>query len=144
MYPPEKHFEEMKRTAKLFEPFSHPKIPDDPDISWLKHREIYVDGYPLIVHYSHNDHGDIFLKTITIGCKHVIALPFFLICKIARKYLGDDGKLIYYEHVRGGRKIYSWVQITQEGKPLLESNLEKDNYDGFEFYRGVVSEKSAI
>lgn len=143
---PEIHVREMKGLAGILQPFTPPKYPADDDISWFKQREVIVDGYSMIVHYSEGDYGEMRLDILTIGCKHAPFIPFNVVCKVAKMFLGDQ-YLTLFEYTRGGRKIYSWMLINRDGKPINDfqmTNSEKQTYNGFDFYRGNTSGDKAL
>lgn len=143
---PEVHVREMKGLAGVLQPFTPPKHPADEDISWLKQREVIVDGYPMIAHYSEADYGDVKMDILTIGCKFAPFIPFNVVCKVAKMFLGES-HLTLFEYTRGGRKIYSWMLISRDGKPVNDfqmANSEKQNYNGFNFYRADTSGEQAV
>lgn len=131
------HIEEMKNLAEILIPYTPPKYPKDDDISWFKSRDIIVDGIPIIAHYSIIDYGDLKPIVLTIGAKNSPFLPFGLVCKIARMFLGNEN-LSLFEYTKEGSKIYSWMVLFQEGIAVKNSqieNAEHENYNGFDYFR---------
>jgi hypothetical protein len=131
------HVREMKKTAEAMMPYTPPKYPKDDDFSWLKTRDIIVDGIAMVVHYSLADHGDLKPAILTIGPKYGPVIPFITVCKTARAFLGDE-YLTLFEYTIGGSKIYSWMVLLQEDKPVENqhsSRGEKESHNGFDFFR---------
>ena len=131
------HVEEMKRLARVLQPYTPPRHPKDDDISWLKTREIVIDGIPMVVHYSEADHGDMTPTVLTIGCKNAPFIPFTVVCKVARMFLGTDN-LTLFEYTKGGSKIYSWMVVMNNGIPVENHHTnkgQKESYNGFDFFR---------
>lgn len=135
---PEDHVKEMKRLANSLQPFTPPHHPLDGDISWFKSRDIIVDGVPLIVNYSIFDHGDLKPIVLNIGCKDVPFLPFTVVCKVAKMYLGDKYLTLYECETN---KIYSWSVLLRKGEPV-EHNEDKTLYsfNGLDFHRASLEE----
>lgn len=128
---------EMKALADSLTEYSPPKHPKDEDISWLKSREIIVDGVAVVAYYSVADHGDLKPCVLTIGCKQVPFIPLYVVCKIAKMFLGDENVTLM-EYTKGGSKIYSWMVLLRKGKPVEHfdsAKAEKVNYNGFTFFR---------
>jgi len=143
---PKDHVREMKAAARVLQPYSPPKLPKDDDISWLKSREIIVDGIPMIVHYSESDHGDLKPAVLTIGCKNAPFIPFTVVCKVARMFLGTEN-LTLFEYTKGGSKIYSWMVLFNRDKPVGNHHTDrakKENYNGFDFFRGDTSSEQEV
>lgn len=141
---PEDHVREMTTLARFLQPFSPPKQPQDEDISWLKQRDIIVDGYQIVVHYTQSDHDDIRLDVLTIGCITPF-LPLTIVCKVAEMYLGKEN-LILSEFTKSGRKIYSWMAMFREGKAITSPQfaVENDCHKGFRFLRSLASKEQEV
>ncbi len=134
---PRTHVREMKGLAEALTPYSPPRHPKDDDISWLKTRDVVVDGVPMVVHYSVADHGDLKPAVLTIGCKNVPFIPLTVVCKVARMFLGTEN-LTLFEYTKGGSKIYSWMVLFNKGIPVENHHTdkaEKESYNGFDFFR---------
>jgi len=144
---PEVMVREMKGLAGVLQPFTPPRHPADSDISWLKQREMIIDGYPFIAHYSEADYGDVLMQVLTIGCKFAPFVPFNIVCKAVKLFMGDRDNLTLFEYTGEGRKLYSWMLASRDGKPVDDfqmANSEKDNYNGFNFYRADTSGDQAV
>jgi len=101
-----------------------------------KTKETYADGYSIIIHYSKSDLKTHYLECIQILGKETPFIPFHLIAKIAKKFLGYyDLSLV--EQLRDNRKIYCWTAfIDKKGRPIKPVNvpeIEICNYEGFEY-----------
>lgn len=143
---PAQHVSEMKKLAEVLLPYSPPRQPKDEDISWFKSREIIVDGIPVIVHYSISDNGNFKPAVLTVGAKGAPFLPFGVVCKVARMFLGDDN-LTLFEYTKGGSKIYSWMVLLQEGVAIDNNQTERANqesYNGFDFFRIDTSNEQEV
>lgn len=133
----QKHVKEMKTTAEAMMPYTPPKHPKDEDFSWMKTREIIVDGVAMVAHYSIADLNDIRPAILTVGPKYGPVIPFVTVCKVARSFLGDE-YLTLFEYTKGGAKIYSWMVLLQDGKPIENQHstrAEKESHNGFDFFR---------
>lgn len=143
---PAQHVEEMKKLAEVLVPFTPPNQPKDDDISWFKSREIVVDGIPIVAHYSVTDHKDYRPIVLTIGAKKAPFLPFGVVCKVARMFLGDE-YLTLFEYTKGGSKIYSWMILLHEGEVISNNQTERasqESYNGFDFFRVDTSDEQEI
>lgn len=132
------HISEMKNLGNVLMPFNYPKSTSESEdtINILKSRDVCVDGYDLILHYNKSDYGTYRLETLQVLGKYCPFLPFFLVCKVAKKFLGDK-QLFLLEVFNDGRKIYCWTLITDEqGEPSpapYEDNSTDCVYEGFEY-----------
>ncbi len=130
-----KSVDEMKAVARLLIPYTFPKVPfeEEQEILALKYRGMTVDGYDVTVCYSEADYGDYTLKSLQIQSAQSPFLPFHLICKIGRIFLGSNG-LSYIEFFRNNRKVYCWTVKSRNGNPLPPGKKTKRGvFEGFEF-----------
>ena len=133
----EQHVKEMKELAKTLIPHSFPKVdtPDDQDIIILRTRQLLVDGYDVVVAFciSEYEEENYELQSLQIQGLYTPFLPFSLVCKIARLFLGSES-LSYMHFVRENRKIYCWTTRWQEGKLApLTKEVNADSYEGFTY-----------
>lgn len=135
----QKHIEEMRGFGDFLMPYNYPRgsAEDEDIVGHLKMREVLVDGYHLILHYSKSDYGTHFLETLQVLGKYAPFLPFYVICKIGKKFLGEQ-HLSLLEFMRGSHKIYCWTLILDEhGKavsgPYDEKVISKKVYEGLEY-----------
>lgn len=119
---------------------------DDEDISLFKQREIIVDGYFLVVYFSRYDYKQNgYLDVVSISGKYMPFLPISVLCKIAKKFLGDK-ELSFFDLLKDGRKFYSWTVLHKEdGTPVTNSLVAQygtfSSYNGLDF---VQCHKSSI
>jgi len=134
----QKHVEEMRALGEHLIHYNFPKAPAEweDDINILKAREIVVDGYTVVVHYSKADYDNHYLETLQILGKNAPFLPFVLICKLAKVFLGDQ-ELSLVEIVRDNRKIYCWtLTVDSDNNPIpspFQQESEPCQFEGFRY-----------
>lgn len=125
--------QEMRALGEQFVPYSTPA--DENDISVLKTREVTVDGYALVLYYTKSKFEDRSTEVLQIYGQHMPFLPFYLVCKLGKSFLGDfDLSLV--ELFRENRKIYCWsVNFDLAGKTisLPDGFAENCQYEGFSY-----------
>ena len=131
---------EMRSFGELLMPYNFPLVTQEEEecVNHIKLKQVCVDGYNLILHYSKSDYGNHFVETLQILGKYCPFLPFFLVCKIGKKVLGNQ-HLSLVEVYKDNRKIYCWTLILDKAnKPVLGpyDEVEYCTYEGFE-YRSV-------
>lgn len=130
------HIKEMKATARALVSYSYPnvKVADELDIACLKQRSLHADGYQVVVILSRAEYNENYIDTLEIVGLHVPFLPTYMVCKLAKKFLGDS-ELRYSEAFKMGRKIYIWsVTLDKNEKPIaINDGLSKCSYDGFNY-----------
>lgn len=88
------------------------------EINILKINEIFIDGYWLVIHYNKADYKTHFLETVQIFGKNFLFLPFSVIVKVAKKFLGGHN-LLFTEVIKENRKIYCWaIMLDRTGRPM--------------------------
>lgn len=106
------------------------------DLAIFKERQATIDGYPLVLHYQKADYGKHLMETLQIYGKNSPFLPFSLICKLGKRFLGSS-HLSLVEIFKDNRKIYIWnVCVDHRGRPLetpYEVETEKCNFEGFNY-----------
>lgn len=128
----------MKRFGHFLMPYNFPRVPaeDEEDVNFIKAQEVSVDGYNLILQYSKSDYGQHYLHTLQILGKFTPFLPFSLVCKIGKRFLGDK-HLSLVELFRDNRKIYCWTLVTDTQESAIEGpyrvEVETHIYEGFEY-----------
>ena len=111
---------EMRTIGEQLVPYNFPMTDRSLEnyLNISKVKEIVVDGYSLFLHYSKADYRTHYSETVQIYGKHISFLPFNLVVKIAKKFLGSH-KLVVIEQLKEGQKIYCWsVMLTKQGKPM--------------------------
>lgn len=132
--------EGMRELGDVLIPYNYPKAPPqmtlEDDLAIFKHKEAIVDGYPIILHYQKADYENHFLETLQIYGKNSPFLPFGLICKLAKRFLGKH-HLSLVELFKDNRKIYIWsVCVDRRGRPIAapyEIDTEECNFEGFNY-----------
>jgi hypothetical protein len=133
-----KTVEDMKRFGDFLMPFNFPRVPpqDEDEVNHIKVRGLYVDGFNVLLHYSKQDYETYYLETLQILAKYAPFLPFSLVCKIGKRFLGDK-HLSLVEIFQDQRKIYCWTLVTDnDGNPTdgpYQTQSEPCNYEGFEY-----------
>ena len=130
----EKQVENMKNIAEMLASQSTPQVSDahEEEISILKRRTATVDGYEVNLYFSRHDHNDYCFDVLQVQSKDFSYLPFNLVCKIGRKFLGDEG-LGYLEFKSQENKVYCWSVKHSDGELILPVNSKPGKYQGFEF-----------
>jgi len=125
----------MRSMARSMMPWTFPEVTfeEEQEILLLKQRTMIVDGYDVTICYSEADYGKYFLNSLQIQSSQAPFVPFTLICKIGKMFLGNKN-LSYIEFFRGNRKVYCWTVKVQNGKMLPPSKKTKQGmYEGFLF-----------
>jgi hypothetical protein len=134
----DEHVRNMRRVGELLVPHNFPKVPAEQEeaIAVLKNRDATVDGYEVVLHYSKADYGTHFLESFQVVGKYVPFLPFGLVCKLGKRFLGPDN-LSLVELFKDNRKIYCWtVAVTKEGtavKTPVKEEGEDCVFEGFRY-----------
>ena len=129
--------EQTKKLGDILVPYNFPQ--NDPsleeDLNVLKVRSVVADGYDIRLYYSKADHTQFLLETVQIFAGHHPFLPFSLVIKVGRAFLGSE-KLALIEFMRSEKKIYCWTlyrnQLGEAIDPPQE-DLKHLKYEGFEY-----------
>jgi hypothetical protein len=104
------------------------------ELAIFKEREVIIDGIPLFLNYQKSDYKDYFVETVQIFGKNSPFLPFNIVCKIGKRFLGGH-HLSLVEVFKDNRKIYIWsVCVDERGRPIALHNdikTEQHEYEGF-------------
>jgi hypothetical protein len=129
----------MKSLGNVLVPYNFPKMMPtmmEDDLSVLKQREAVVDGYQIVLNYQKSDYDEYFTEILQIYNKNSPFLPFNLICKLGKRFLGD-GNLSLIEIFKDNRKIYIWtVYVDQDGNSIPiphETESEECEFEGFNY-----------
>ena len=129
--------EHMINVGEQLIPYNFPQA--DPhlenELFVLKTREVFVDGYAVILHYNKSDYKNYFIETLQIFGKTAPFLPFNLIIKLAQKFLGGHN-LSLSEMFKDNRKIYCWTIVTDpSGKPISppQKDFQVCSFEGFKY-----------
>lgn len=111
----------MKNLADILVPYNYPKVPFpifDDELLPFRSDIIVVDGYSVVIHFQKSDYDDYFMEVLQIYGESVPFLPFAVVSKIARQFLGSH-ELSLVEVFKESRKIYCWtVYCDKSGRPL--------------------------
>ncbi len=135
----DEHVKRMRAMGEILVSYNFPKVkPEEEDaVSVLKERDIVADGYDLCCHYSKSDYGEYLMEMVQVFGRNTPFLPFCLVCKLGRKFLGDK-HLSLVEIYRHNRKMYCWtVAVDRDGKPIpspfQETKYEDHEFQGFRY-----------
>lgn len=131
----DQHVLEMKKIANMLVACTYPQVDfqEEQDVLLLKQRNITVDGYDITICLSKADYGNYFLESVQIQSYYTPFLPFTLVCKLGKIFLGKEN-LAYIEFFKNGRKVYCWTIKSKNGKTLPTDNKTKPgSYEGFNF-----------
>lgn len=130
--------DQMKTIGDRLVEYNWPQGPPqlEQHINVLKMRDLDVDGYPVTVHFGRADYDKSYLETLQIMSRNGVFLPFHLVAKLGKKFLGSH-HLYLVEVFKDGRKIYCWtVTLDKHGRPIDPPNqqyAEDCVYDGFKY-----------
>lgn len=128
------HILEMRALAKLLIPFTFPRVSYvvEMKVLPLKCRTIVVDGYEISINFSISDREDHEIEAVQIQSAYTPFLPFALICKIGREFLGSS-HLAYVDFMKNSKKIYCWTLRTRHHEPIPPKKSIIGKYEGFEY-----------
>lgn len=128
----------LKTMARKLMPLTFPQVPfeEEQEILIFKQSQFMIDGYEVMVCYSeadYRDHGDYLLKSLQIQSTNAPFLPFIVVCKLGKAFLGPEN-LSYIEFFRNNRKVYCWTVKYRGESVLPPGNKTKPGfYEGFKF-----------
>jgi hypothetical protein len=131
----DKKVEEMKGIAEWLIPYTFPKVvfSEEQEVLPLKQRNVTLDGYEMVLCYSKADYDSYFLESLQVQSYYSPFLPFTLVCKLGRAFLGKEN-LSYIEFFRNSRKVYCWTIRSRDGRSLPPGNKTKPgSYEGFAY-----------
>lgn len=131
--------ERMRGMGDILVPLNYPNTFSfelEDDLSIFKEREAIIDGIPLFLNYQKSDYKKYFIETVQIFGKTTPFLPFNLICKIGKRFLGGH-HLSLVEIFKDNRKIYIWsVCVDKRGRPIpapYKLKIEQCEFEGFNY-----------
>lgn len=128
----------MKSFGEFLMPYNFPRVSptDEDEVNGIKSRETTIDGFNLTLYYSKADWKEHYLEILQISGKYTPFLPFSLVCKIGKKFLGEK-YLSYVDFTREGKKVYCWtVVLDRSGNPIngpYKADVENCIYEGFNY-----------
>lgn len=131
--------DEMRNLGEILVPYNYPLAKPDSiedKLAFFKEREAIIDGYPIFLHYQKSDYESHFMKTLQVYGKNSPFLPFFVICKLAKSFLGDQ-YLSLVELFSDNRKIYCWsLCVDRNDQPIptpYDMEVEQCEYEGLHY-----------
>lgn len=127
----------IRNIGEILMPYTYPLAPKSLDeVSFLKLNEMMIDGYELYIQYNKSDYEDYFLESVEIIGKNAPFLPFVVVCKIAKAFLGSE--YLSYLHFFGkNRRHYCWTLAKDmDDHPipaLFKIDLDVERYEGLEY-----------
>lgn len=105
------HVSQMRALSKQLVPYSFPLASqqDEEIISCLKQREINIDGYDLVVYFNTCCYQGGTFETLQIFSRYFTFIPFAIVCKIAKKFLGTKELTLIEVFSADEHKIYIWT-----------------------------------
>ncbi|HUW48769.1 MAG TPA: hypothetical protein VMW36_08515 [Patescibacteria group bacterium] len=128
---------QMRVISEHLLPYTYPSKPFEyeQDVNCLKQRQVCVDGTQVMLCFSLADYSKqgYILESLQIQSIYTPFLPFNLVCKLGRSFLGDKN-LSYVEFMRAKKKVYCWTIKTNNGEvmPPGEKTVP-GSYEGFEY-----------
>lgn len=118
---------EMRLVGEQLVPYNYPNADRslENEMALVKTQEAVVDGYPIILHYGKHDYRTHLTETVQIFGKHVPFLPFNLVTKVARKFLGSN-HLTEIEILKDNQKMYCWTVTVDKNGKAIPSPYVKD------------------
>lgn len=127
----------MRASGEHLVLYNFPKgdMSNEDDLHFLKSTEAVVDGYDVVLYYNKADHEKFIVETLQVFSEQHPFLPFSLVIKIARKFLGSD-KLTFIQMLKIEKQVYCWtVYKDYKGNPIdpPHKDLSVGSYEGFEY-----------
>jgi hypothetical protein len=138
MKPIEETVRSMRSMAKFLMPHTFPLVPpeEENDVNYFKTRDATVDGYEVVLTLSRASYKTHYLESFQVSGKYVPFLPFRLVCKLARKFLGDQ-HLGFVDFFAENKRKYCWTLVLdQQERPInspYENRSEHRSFDGLEY-----------
>lgn len=129
------HVLQMKTIADMLVPYSNPAVDFGEEylVLPLKCRTVCVEGYEVALNLSKSDFEKYHVYSLQIQAAYTPFLPFSLVCKIGRRFLGSD-HLAYIDFIKNNKKIYCWTVKMRDGRPVPASKkTTPHSYEGFEY-----------
>ncbi len=133
----DEHVKAMRGLGEVLMPYNFPKVPaeEEDDINPIKTREVTVDGYTLIVHYSKAEYQQHYLETLQVLGKYTPFLPFSLVCKVGKRFLGSNH--LSFVEIFKTNKIYCWTVVKDKDDIAIpgpyNNDIESRIFEGFEY-----------
>jgi hypothetical protein len=115
--------------------FPRSDLVDEQIVIPLKQIKANIDGYEVNLHYSVADYGNHYLKSVQVWSSFFPFLPFNLICKVGKSFLGFES-LSYVDFYKDNKKYYCWtLRCDKNGKLIVpdEEVSRPTSYEGFSY-----------
>lgn len=131
----------MRLLGEMIIPYNFPKVAPihlflGDALIFFKERDATIDGYSVFLHYQKSDYDSHYLETLQIYNKSGPFLPFNLVCKLGKRFLGPN-HLSLVEIFRENRKIYCWsVAVDDNGSamvPPYDIEIEDCQFEGLNY-----------
>jgi len=134
----------LKKMAQMLIPYTFPLVDfrEEHVILPLKQAMLKVDGYDLVLHYSIADYKRHYLETVQIQSTTLPFLPFSLVCKIGKRFLGTKS-LSYVDLYKEDKKLYCWTLKRSKLGDILKprkGETKITEYEGFSY--NILNPKS--
>lgn len=129
---------QIRRMGEFLMPYTYPITPksEAEGIACLKLHEMMLDGYQIFVQYNKGNYGEYFLESVEILGKNAPFLPFVLVCKVAKAFLGEE-HLAYVDFWHDNRRHYCWTLAKDDDdQPMpgpFKVEMEIGEYEGLEY-----------
>lgn len=128
---------EIKALSERLIPYTFPlvSIEFEQDILILKQRDILLDGYAISILHSKAQYPENFgIESLQISSIYTPFLPFHIVCKLGRKFLGED-YLGYAEFFKKNEKVYCWTLRYESGTKIPPTDRAKEvSFEGFKYH----------
>jgi len=130
----DEQIEKIKEMGDSLIPYNFPlgNVKNEDELLPLKTSELLVDGYNVIVHFSKADYEKHYLITVQIHGKYEPFLPFNLVTKLAKRFLGEEN-LYLVELLKDNRKIYCWTLTTTKDGEAVPNSLQEPVAEPLEY-----------
>jgi hypothetical protein len=130
--------ERMRVVGEQLVPYNFPQADQSLEnhLNPMKTKEVVIDGYTMVLHYSKACYGEHYMETLQIIGKNSPFLPFNLVAKLAKRFLGAH-HLALIEVFRDNRKIYCWTAMVDERgcpiPPVYEIESHVCTFEGMKY-----------
>lgn len=128
---------DLKDASNLIVNYTFPKVTTviEADFDFLRSTRACVDGIVVNIYYTKSDYEVHFFETVQIIGEYSPFVPFSVVLKIGRAFLGDNN-LTLTEFYQKNRKVYCWNLITgKDGQQFPNENLrgERCCFEGYNY-----------
>lgn len=107
--------EDFKRVGDILSP--HQLNKNDDNI--LNTKLVEIDGYSILIKFNRIDHGPFLSENLKIKSEHSSFLPFHLVAKLGKKFLGKYELILIESFDDDDKKTYEWaITLDKDGRPI--------------------------